>query len=665
MAGGAGAQTLQLRGSDTLFTFTNDLIDICEPNITSSELVYRGGGSTLGETEMETGNQQIAPMSRFIDSGSCTLSRAATFTCTTDGINNDGDGATDEAGELCGTGGQGCKVALDGIAAFADSAEANTCNTLRYTGFMEVLDQNGTAGLDNGAGGPCPGCVDGPDADGVLDHYEFTDWRDVLRIVYGGQHTHKTADACAEAPPSRSPIAEKFCNSDVRNTLVNSWGNLFEEGAGCMGADPDACTQLKHAFRRDDVSGTTDVFLELLALPAITTQPFCNGAEMQDEDPIRRDCAEDMTQPANTPGTNGYEQVCNSVARSLLGASANGFQTPFGTNMNPGWRGGPTMNPPNAESADLSLVLPLVVPPIDPFHDINGCSALGVGGQFRYAPMPLGGISAAQLRCPDGNARVGGQCQWPARQVSGVFRFGCINKKGNLPGARSVANMDGRVYNLIPRNPDGTIQTVPRVDAADVAGGQPEYQVQVHHAFYRIHGTAVMPNGTPDTGSTGCRLPDATEQIGCLVHASPCSLGFAGLAADLLEPNKPLAMRAPNAAGGAVPPTEDNIRRLNDPTGAGTACAASGDYDIRFPLARNLWINALKGFESVGDPDADYDNIADTRREQDLLRCACDRFFADQSATAAGFITLSALGAGQCDTAGEGGICTTVPRTCP
>jgi hypothetical protein len=638
LAGTASSQALQLRGSDTLFTFTNQLVDICEPNITAGELIYRGGGSTLGETEMETDNQQIAPMSRFIDSGTCTLSANKA---------------------------QGCKVALDGLALFADDTEANSCDTVRHSGFMQVQDLNGAAGLDNGAGGACPGCVDGPITPGVIDHYEFTDWRDALRIVYGGQHDHKIADACAELPPSRSAATTKFCNSDVRHTLVASWNNLFEEGAGCNGADPDACTQLKHAFRRDDVSGTTDVFAELLALPAIGNVPFCNGREMEDEDPVRRDCAEDITQAANSAGTNGYEQVCNTVARSVLGASANGFQTPVGTNMNPGWRGGPTANPANAESADLGLVLPIVIPPVDPYHDTNGCSALAVGGQFRYAAMPLGGISPAQLRCPDGNSRVGGQCQWPVRVVSGTPRFGCINKKGNLPGARTIINMDGRVYNLIARNPDGSIQTVPRVDAADLAGGQPEYQVQLHHAFYRIHGTAVMPNGVPDAGSTGCREPDATEQIGCLVHASPCSVGFAGLAGDLLNPNKPLALRAPNATGGAILPGETTIRRLNDPTGTGTTCAATGDYDIRYPLARNLWFNAFDGFEGADGIARNFDNIPNTRREQDLIKCACDRFFSDQAATTAGFITLSELGAGQCDTANEGGVCNSDIRTCP
>jgi hypothetical protein len=277
--------------------------------------------------------------------------------------------------------------------------------------------------------------------------------------------------------------------------------------------------------------------------------------------------------------------------------------------------------------------------------------------------MPLGGISADQLRCPDGNARVGGQCQWPVRNVSGVLRFGCINKKGNLPGARSIANLDGRVYNLIPRSSSGAIQTVPRVDVVDFSGGQPVYDVELHHAFYRLHGTAVMPGGSADPGSEGCRRADVTEQIGCLVRASPCSLGFERFAGDRLAPSKLLALRAPNADGGAVAATEANVRRRNDPMG--TDCATAGDYDIRYPMSRNEWFNAVKGFETAGDPDYDFDNISNVRRERDLIRCACDRFYADQAATATGFITVSELGPGGCEAPGEGGVCAMTARTCP
>jgi hypothetical protein len=544
-------------------------------------------------------------------------------------------------------------VALDGLAIFADDAEANDCDTVRYSGFMEVLDLNGVAGLDDGAGGACPTCVDGPDGDMVNDHYQFSDWRDVLRIVYGGQHAHATRGECLEGAPSRSNINQKFCNSDVRRTLVENWGNLFEEGTACGAADPDACVRLQHAFRRDDVSGTTDTFLELLALPAVSTgsipsivaqRTFCNGLEMEDDDPIRRNCAA-------ASGPDGEEQTCQSVDFSLLGP-----KTPSG------WYGGPTVNPATTTEADIGLVLAMVIPATNAYHDTRFCSAGPQGGSFRYASMPPG-VGGAQQRCPDGNARVGGQCQWPAlSDGAGGFTFGCINRKLNRPGARTIANMDGRVYNLIPRNVGGSMQTVTRVNPNTEVSGD----VTLVNAMYRIHGTRVMVGGTPPSGETGCRLPDATEQIGCLVHASPCSIGFSGLAGDLIDPNKPLAMRTPLPSGGAVLPTPTNIRRLNDPVSTtATGCHDLGDYDERYPLSRPLWVNSVLGFEGADGLPRTFDNIPNTNRERDLIKCACDRHFADQSAAFAGFVTNSDLAPGECDTPGEGGICDVQIRTCP
>jgi hypothetical protein len=81
---------------------------------------------------------------------------------------------------------------------------------------------------------------------------------------------------------------------------------------------------------------------------------------------------------------------------------------------------------------------------------------------------------------------------------------------------------------------------------------------------------------------------------------------------------------------------------------------------------RNKWFNAIKGFESLGDPDRDFDNIANAKRERDLARCACDRFYADQAAAAAGFVTLSALAPGECDVANDTEpVCAIAFRTCP
>jgi hypothetical protein len=666
----AASAQLALNGSDTLFDFTKQLMTQCGTD--PAKISYLGGGSGLGESNMTNGSQQIAPMSR-------TLSGSANI--------------------LTGQS-QGCKVALDAIGILADNNEPNNCNTAVYSAHMQVDPaSNGVPGFDDGKGtASCVDCVDG-DNDGTVDEYVFTDWREVLRIVYGGQTEHRVVpSACTEATIARTAIGTQACNSDVRNTLVNNWEHLFQEGSGCNGTDPDACTQLRHAFRRDDASGTTDLFLETIGLPKISTtvtsgtsKPFCNGAEQEDEDPIRRNCSE--------VNLDGDEQVCNSVARSSLGPTNN---SPDNTTSQIGWRGGPTSNPPDANSADLGLVLSVVIPPTGPYQDTTACSTAPLGGSFRYAPMPPAALQSQQ-KCPDGNKRVGGQCQWPARKVGTSFLFGCVNKKRNLPGARLIANMDGRVYNMIPRNADGSMQTVERVVGTLLTA----IQVPVHHAIYRLHETTVMPGGVATTGG-GCQFVDATDQIGCLVHASPCSIGYAGLGADLRDPNKVLSLAMPstlncandgidnngiggvdeagelcgglskgatirvcdtdgldnNGTGGvdeagepcgAVQPTDEAVRRLNDDV-ATCGNYASSHFDERYPLSRNLFFNSRKGFTTLGTPYA-FDNITNGNDEQKLVRCACDRFYADSLASTFGFVPLTTLTAGQCTAPLQHGVC--------
>ena len=52
------------------------------------------------------------------------------------------------------------------------------------------------------------------------------------------------------------------CTSAARQELVGSWANLFDTSGDNCGTN--ACTSLRHAYRRDDSSGTTGVFLELI-----------------------------------------------------------------------------------------------------------------------------------------------------------------------------------------------------------------------------------------------------------------------------------------------------------------------------------------------------------------------------------------------------------------
>lgn len=54
-------ETFELRGSDTMYELTREIIDSC------GGIHYVGGGSALGLGEIRAENQQIAPMSRFLD----------------------------------------------------------------------------------------------------------------------------------------------------------------------------------------------------------------------------------------------------------------------------------------------------------------------------------------------------------------------------------------------------------------------------------------------------------------------------------------------------------------------------------------------------------------------------------------------------------------------
>ncbi len=74
-----------------------------------------------------------------------------------------------------------------------------------------------------------------------------------------------------------SNLTAQNCASPCRTELANGYAKLFE--SSCTVGN--SCTQLKHAFRRNDESGTTDVFVKALGVPAINQKdnfsPFCNN----------------------------------------------------------------------------------------------------------------------------------------------------------------------------------------------------------------------------------------------------------------------------------------------------------------------------------------------------------------------------------------------------
>jgi hypothetical protein len=708
---GVGAMDdVQLRGSDTLKDITIDLLAICpgaDP-AGAAGLVYLGTGSGNGESGLRdtgipgtvhtgvnvTGGcsdgadadtllecQTVAPMSRFLQ---------ATATCAFPEQPTTGPKSAKSAALA-----EGISFALDGIVIVGAPTHTTTCNDdpglagtdpedcdsttgasagFAYARTITVTDENTTPGIQ------CAKCTGGSGDQYTLGQGSAANgWKDVLRIIYTG--------ATMDVSNAATTIADRDCDGDLRHTIVNHWGDMFQND--CTGG---SCTQLKHAFRRDDESGTTDTFLTLIGAPAAAVatgvSPFCNAAQtgddwsgtegavahsldtesnaccvagpscaapvncaatgltclpsgfcggtnefpgggiparasfgthvagymnppynadFQDNDPIRRLCT--GTYDNNTTGTDPAvapaEQVCR--ARRPRNAAHTGFEA----------------------SGTLGLVLPINPPPLPVLaqaYPTKPCkfgsfSSLGPAPTTTVAPVDPEYPAATRAlikvdRCPNGDipqflTPSGGRCLVP---LAADGDPACISGRNNLPvltvdspgaagspvdttdrldpvkttfngGASGLWAGDGRVYNLhlyFLDSTDGKIKyrTIKRASV----------DVPVQSAFYRIHTTRTLTG----TGAGSCQENSATKQIGCLVQASPCSIGYAGgEAKDTLPIGTAVAFKV-----NTLEPTKACIRKLINP-GTGTA----------YPISRQLYFNTMAGFENV------------TGQELELTKC--------------------------------------------
>ncbi len=486
-----------MRGSDTLFTFMNDLVT--ELGIADADLHYAGSGSGNGQTDIIAGDQELAPMSRFNNNAACTAGTApATAGCW--------------------------RVGRDLITIYGN--EGSACDALVYNETLTVGDANGNGSVD------CPGCTGAGS-----NEFSTSDWRTVLRVVFAGQL----------ATPANTT---RDCNSDIRHTLVNNWDTLFKDSCAagnCTGG-------LRHAFRRDDFSGTTDSFLELLSLPAnASTTPihtaFCNGTDRDDNDPVRRPCSGSGFKP--TGGVAAGEQICRKNAAAIPTAPGATTTTVY----------------------HLGLVLPVAIPVNDPYGEDSGAQAnrncgTSVGGGAAAGPVVWSlqdaGLFAGSSNtvCPNGAPVRGGNCQWP--KVSGTGStpgtgFGCVASRADRP-AGSPLTLDARIYNLIARNNDGSIKSYQRGTAT----------VRANRSFYKYQQL------------NGCMYADATENIACFANADECSIGFAG--------NSGLSLPALTDIAGIG---------LKNKTGvAATVYPEEADFAV-YGLARFLYMCTWDDFASI------------------------------------------------------------------
>lgn len=543
---------IALQGSDTLEEVTKAILAAC-PAAVSAGISYAGGGSGTGETAMSTvpPTQKEAPMSRFFNKSDAVCAFSATM--------------------------QGMVIGLDGLAIVGGSANAGT-----QCGGALAKDT-----VSFSVTGTCPGCVSGTYTLGAGGL--FPGWKDVLKLIYAGfDHTSSTT---------------RDCNGATRRALVASYGKLFQTGC-TTGTCPAG---LKHAWRRGDASGTTDVFLAALGAPlaglasaqiaggkpsvnwfcnadelkTVNPPPFINGgvvdpgttstgksfggaSDYLDGDPIRISC--DTVLSDDDGNLVSGDQVCNFGGVGSVGTPGTlglvqVIEVP--TNLD----AAALYNIPACTPGKFGLAPPRLLSP---------------GALPNYTtPCPNGATSCP---CPNAGKLIGTSCWFPFQDLGGGARnYNCLNEQQFVQGAVKNGTTDGRTYNLFAHNSDGTYRldgyNVPEDPSAFASGDDTDRtQRYITRANYRIHTTLVS------TGSTGtaCQKADSTAQIGCLAQADPCSIGYAGREAATVNANV-VALTV-----NAIAPTPANIAKLLGPTDPTT-----------YPISRKLFFNSLPGFQAV------------------------------------------------------------------
>jgi ABC-type phosphate transport system substrate-binding protein len=534
-ANDADGNNIVLNGSDTLFEVTQAVLTAC-PTAVTDGISYAGGGSGVGSGAMVANTQQVSPMSRALKTGEyCGVS-----------IDYDNDTTTGTNGKELAVQAstEDLMVGLDGIVIEANSINACT-NQLANGGTFQVTDTSGNPVTS------CPGC------DGT-GHYTLASSIDLLRLIYGGMHNDGTTFDC---------------NSNVRRTVVKDWNKLFSATCGTNNC-PNGLT---HAWRRSDLSGTTDAFVSLIGFGArgigtLSTapfnaarkvNPFCNGTDANTAPTVA--CAGITPSPCTSTqacDTNGFCMPA-SFGGSMDFTDADPIRTPCATGdqvCNSGLNANGTAL--TAINGTLGLVLPILfpdnkvnIPTVADDYPLTNCSA----GKFELVSS-----GNNHEKCPGGPNFLG-SCFQPFFQANtaDTHHFACI-AKSNAHATGTPSGLDGRAWNLpLKLNNAGGLYNV---DANN--------REMIFSAF-RIHTTTSVSGATSPT----CQLGDDTAQIGCLVNADPCSIGYAGRQADIPNANQAEAVNG-------IFPTDTNIINL-----------VSGGTPV-YPIARRLFFASLVGFSS-------------------------------------------------------------------
>jgi hypothetical protein len=597
---GAGAATIgaksniNMRGSDTLFDLTKGVlagipatgalpaVAAC-PN--TAGLVYLGTGSGNGAADMKSGVQEAAPMSSTLSAAQACTGMAAPL-------------------PLQGQEAEGLVFALDGlsIAVKPGNAPDASCGGIAFSG----------------AGGAQLTPATCTEAGCVAGKYTPQDERDYLRVLYFGIHGGPATTA-------------RNCNSDVRKALVAQYKNLFQNQGTCTGGSC-AGKKLKHAYRRDDMSGTTDVFAAVITIPGIyggyNKKTYASGTTQQ---------------------SNGYCNAGDVGADHVTKGVHLGFDDSETPLTGPNWNtlGGDSdfanLDPIRVQcevgdevcEADSKngLVQVIFPPELHPQmnYPVDFCDGGSVDLEFDAGPY-----SGYFGRCGDGSPALVGGCVigyktcspgTPCNQPGGSPKttgrsYLCTQQAfpGQIPPIQGLCWLNApqggeecRGANNWMRNVDGTLVT-------ESSLGSPR---QVLGAFFRKH------MNSPGDGGTGtCRLASATAQIGCLVGSTePCSIGYAGR-----EATDGAGAPADGVSVKGVPPTKANIQKL--------VSADNPTFATRYPLSRKLYYNTIIGFGSTFNTTNDPTGNGVSGEELNLGKCLAQASYKPYWEARYGFIEL-------------------------
>lgn len=424
--------------------------------------------------------------------------------------------------------------------------------------------------------------------------YTFTDWRDVLRVLWAGaDHNRFPGNGSGQTAANR----QDRCGSPIRQGLISNWDNIVQHLPGGCGATAGSCQNpttgvglpLRHIFRRDDGAATADVFLSLLGVAAsggsITggdlgvNQPFCNGKDTQDLDPIRVRCTQASTDTGENDETCGVDQTTGLVlpirVPSLVGT----------TNTTPNTVG----NRRPALKADL--------------YPTQNCTV----GAFQTRKPPA--IFNDVLRCPDKTPFLFTGCLTPVLEsapgVASNTDCNCINPWTNHTAAGKDENAqigglqnDGRVWNNIVRGDRTGGKFGNPAIQCPVLRDERGDEILLSHTRMRYRTQTVLANAVPTDHV--CAATDAAKTMGCLSRVSDCSLGFDGRTAIVTVDGSggpPVIEAYTGATALLVGPATGTA-----PFGPSKTQIFAGVQNVSgYQFARKVYINSVVGVNALFD----------------------------------------------------------------